>query len=120
MVCAEGLPSADCSRCLCEGHLLQGEVYTVAGVPVAGATVALADRPKVALAKSDPEGRFRVPGVCSSSPSLLSVSKERFAAAAVSTSSNATGLSWVRAVLGSTGESQPTRGGGGLLQYHGR
>jgi hypothetical protein len=112
MVCPEGLPSADCGRCLCEGHVLQGEVYTIAGVPVAGATVALADRPKVALAQSDPAGRFRVPGVCSSSPSLLSVRKERFAAAAVSTSSNATGLSWVRAVLGSTGESQP-RGGGG-------
>ncbi|XP_059922420.1 cartilage intermediate layer protein 1 [Gadus macrocephalus] len=102
MVCPEGLPSADCGRCLCEGHVLQGEVYTIAGVPVAGATVALADRPEVALAQSDPAGRFRVPGVCSSSPSLLSVRKERFAAAAVSTSSNATGLSWVRAVLGST------------------
>ncbi|CAL8254101.1 unnamed protein product [Merluccius merluccius] len=102
MVCAEGFPSDDCSRCVCDGHMLQGEVYTVTGVPLVGAKVALASQPKVALTQTDPEGRFRLPGVCSSSPTQLSVSKERFSPAAVSTYSNTTGMSWVRAVLAST------------------
>lgn len=102
MVCAEGQPSQDCSRCVCEGNALRGEVHTVTGVPVAGAKVGLADRPAVTLAQTDPRGHFILHGVCSSVPTRLSVRKERFSPALVSARSNATGLSWVRVVLAST------------------
>ncbi|KAM3875636.1 cartilage intermediate layer protein 1 [Diretmus argenteus] len=98
-VCTEGQPNEDCSRCVCNRHILQGEVYSVTGVPVAGARVALANQPKIIRARTDAKGQFRLLGVCSSSPTLLSIRKEKFAPLAVSTSSNSTGLSWVRAVL---------------------
>lgn len=104
-MCAEGFPSEDCIQCVCDGHVLQGEVRSVTGAPVAEATVSLADHPKVALAQTDAAGHFSLPGVCSSSPTLLHVRKDRFSPVTVSTASNATGLSWVRAVLASTGES---------------
>uniref|UniRef100_A0A667WUX7 Cartilage intermediate layer protein 2 n=1 Tax=Myripristis murdjan TaxID=586833 RepID=A0A667WUX7_9TELE len=98
-VCTEGHPSEDCSRCVCDSHVLVGEVYSVTGVPVAGARVALANRPKIIRARTNVKGQFRLPGICSSSSTLLSIRKEKFAPADVSTSSNTTGLSWVRAVL---------------------
>ncbi|KAM4629082.1 cartilage intermediate layer protein 1 [Polymixia lowei] len=98
-VCSEGHPSKDCSLCVCDGHALQGEVYSTTGVPVAGARVALADQPQVIRARTDARGQFRLPGVCSSSPTLLSIKKEKFAPVTVSTSSSTTGISWVRAVL---------------------
>uniref|UniRef100_A0A667X915 Cartilage intermediate layer protein 2 n=1 Tax=Myripristis murdjan TaxID=586833 RepID=A0A667X915_9TELE len=96
-VCTEGHPSEDCSRCVCDSHVLVGEVYSVTGVPVAGARVALANRPKIIRARTNVKGQFRLPGICSSSSTLLSIRKEKFAPADVSTSSNTTGLSWVRA-----------------------
>uniref|UniRef100_A0A3Q3MKV2 Cartilage intermediate layer protein 2 n=1 Tax=Labrus bergylta TaxID=56723 RepID=A0A3Q3MKV2_9LABR len=99
IVCTEGRPSEDCSRCVCEGHVLHGEVHTVTNVPVVGAWVALANQPKVIRARTDAKGRFRLPGVCSSSSTLISIRKEKFAPITVSTSSNTTGLSWVHAVL---------------------
>ncbi|XP_029988492.1 cartilage intermediate layer protein 1 [Sphaeramia orbicularis] len=99
LVCAEGRPSEDCSRCVCDGHMVRGDVHSVTGVPVAGAWVALANQPKVIRARTDAKGQFRLPGVCSSSPTSLSIRKEKFAPTTVSTSSNTTGLSWVRAVL---------------------
>ncbi|XP_029003854.1 cartilage intermediate layer protein 1 [Betta splendens] len=99
LACSEGEPSPDCSRCACEGHVLHGEVQSVTGVPVGGASVALANRPQVVLTRSDATGRFRLPGVCSSSSSLILVRKERFSPVTASSSSNSTGRSWVRAVL---------------------
>ncbi|KAM6962610.1 cartilage intermediate layer protein 1 [Aplochiton taeniatus] len=99
LVCKEGHPSEDCSRCVCEGHVLRGEVFSVTGVPVAGARVVLANRPKIIRARTDAKGLFRLPGVCSSSQTLLSVRREKFAPVTVSTSSNSTGTSWVRVVL---------------------
>ncbi|XP_067086199.1 cartilage intermediate layer protein 1 [Osmerus mordax] len=98
-VCSEGQPSKDCSRCVCQGHTLQGEVFTLTGVPVAGARVALASQPKIIRARTDAAGVFRLPGTCSSSPTLLSIRKEKFAPVTVSSSSNTTGTSWIRAVL---------------------
>ncbi|XP_051232521.1 cartilage intermediate layer protein 1 [Dicentrarchus labrax] len=98
-VCTEGRPSEDCSRCVCDSHVLHGEVHSVTGVPVAGAWVALASQPKVIRARTDANGQFRLTGVCSSSSILISIRKEKFAPITVSTSSNTTGLSWVRAVL---------------------
>ena len=103
-VCNEGQPSEDCSRCVCESHVLHGEVHSVTGVPVAGAWVALASQPKVIRARTDAKGRFRLKGICSSSSTLMSIRKEKFAPITVSTFSNTTGLSWVRAVLKSAGE----------------
>lgn len=103
-MCPEGHPSEDCSRCVCDGHILRGQVHSVTGVPVAGAWVALASQPKVIHAHTDAKGQFRLTGVCSSRSTLISISKEKFAPIAVSTSSNTTGLSWVHAVLKSAGE----------------
>ncbi|XP_061593716.1 cartilage intermediate layer protein 1 [Cololabis saira] len=99
LVCAVGRPSEDCSRCVCKGHSLHGEIYTVTGVPVAGASVALASHPKVIQARTDVKGQFRLTGVCSSSSTSVTIKKEKFAPITVSTSSNTTGLSWLRAVL---------------------
>lgn len=103
-MCPEGRPSEDCSRCVCDSHILHGEVHSVTGVPVAGAQVALASQPKVIRARTDAKGQFRLTGVCSSSSTLISISKEKFAPIAVSSSSNTTGLSWVRTVLKSAGK----------------
>ncbi|XP_014071776.1 cartilage intermediate layer protein 1 [Salmo salar] len=97
--CPKGRPSEDCSRCVCEGHVLQGEVLSMSGVPVAGARIALASQPKIIHARTDSKGLFRLPGVCSSSPTQLYIHKEKFAPITASTSSNSTGSSWVRAVL---------------------
>lgn len=104
--CPKGRPSEDCSRCVCEGHVLQGEVLSMSGVPVAGARIALASQPKIIHARTDSKGLFRLPGVCSSSPTQLYIHKEKFAPITASTSSNSTGSSWVRAVLKSAGESR--------------
>ncbi|XP_056132845.1 cartilage intermediate layer protein 1 [Lampris incognitus] len=98
-VCTEGRPSEDCSQCVCDGQVLQGEVYSVTGVPLAGASVAMANSPKVILARTDTKGQFRLPGVCSSSPTQLSIRKEKFAPAVASSSSKTTGISWVRVTL---------------------
>lgn len=104
LACPEGRPSEDCSLCVCEGHILHGEVLSVTGVPVAGAWVALAIQPKVVLARTDTKGQFRVTGVCSSSSTLISISKDKFAPVTVSSTSNTTGISWVHAVLRSAGK----------------
>uniref|UniRef100_A0A4W5RF29 Cartilage intermediate layer protein 2 n=1 Tax=Hucho hucho TaxID=62062 RepID=A0A4W5RF29_9TELE len=89
----------DCSRCVCVGHMLQGEVLSMTGVPVMGARIALASRPKIIRTRTDAKGLFRLPGVCSSSPTQLYIRKEKFAPATASTSSNSSGSSWVWAVL---------------------
>lgn len=74
------------------------------GVPVTGARVALASQPKVVLARTDAKGQFRLTGVCSSSSTLISISKEKFAPVSVASVSNTTGFSWVQAFLKSAGE----------------
>uniref|UniRef100_H3D6P4 Cartilage intermediate layer protein 2 n=1 Tax=Tetraodon nigroviridis TaxID=99883 RepID=H3D6P4_TETNG len=99
LACPEGRPSEDCSLCLCEGHILYGEALSVTGAPVAGAWVALASQPKVVLARTDTKGQFRLTGVCSSSSTFVSINKEKFAPIKVASVSNATGISWVHAVL---------------------
>ncbi|XP_026202169.1 cartilage intermediate layer protein 1 [Anabas testudineus] len=98
-VCTEGRPSEDCSRCVCEGHVVHGEVQSVTGVPVVGAWVGLASQPKVIPVYTDTKGQFKLTGVCSSSSTLIFIRKEKFSPITVPTSSNTTGLSWVRAVL---------------------
>uniref|UniRef100_A0A665T4K1 Cartilage intermediate layer protein 2 n=1 Tax=Echeneis naucrates TaxID=173247 RepID=A0A665T4K1_ECHNA len=109
-----GTINDDCSRCVCDGHVLHGEVHSVTGVPVAGAGVALASQAKVHV-RTDAKGQFRLPGVCSSSPTLIAITKEKFAPITVSTSSNITGLSWVQAVLKSHPEDKVRYEGGRVL-----
>lgn len=101
----EGRPSDDCSHCVCDNHILYGQVQSVTGAPVVGAWVTLASQPKVVLTRTDAKGLFRLSGICSSSSTLISIGKEKFAPVAVSTWSNTTGLSWIHAVLKSAGES---------------
>lgn len=104
-VCPEGRPSEDCSRCVCEGHLLHGEVLSATGVPVPGARVALADHPQLVRARTNGEGLFKIPGACSGSKTLLLISKEKFAPVSIApTSNNSSKTSWVRVVLKSSGE----------------
>ncbi|KAL1023044.1 hypothetical protein UPYG_G00035740 [Umbra pygmaea] len=95
--CPEGIPSDDCSHCVCEGHIIQGEVFSITGVPVTGAMIALASQPKIIRARTDSKGFFRLPGVCSGSSTQLHIRKERFAP--VTTTSNSSRSSWVRVVL---------------------
>uniref|UniRef100_A0A3P8YXC6 Ig-like domain-containing protein n=2 Tax=Esox lucius TaxID=8010 RepID=A0A3P8YXC6_ESOLU len=97
--CPGGHASDDCSRCVCAGHVLQGEVLSITGVPLAGATIALSSQPKIILTHTDSMGLFRLPGVCSSSPTQLYIRKERFAPVMAYTSSNGSMSSWIRAVL---------------------
>uniref|UniRef100_A0A8C6T463 Cartilage intermediate layer protein 2 n=1 Tax=Neogobius melanostomus TaxID=47308 RepID=A0A8C6T463_9GOBI len=77
MSCTEGRPNDDCSRCVCQGHVLRGEVHSVTGVPVSGAWVALAGQPKVILARTNSKGHFQLPDICSTSSTLLSIRKEK-------------------------------------------
>uniref|UniRef100_A0A8C6T1K2 Cartilage intermediate layer protein 2 n=1 Tax=Neogobius melanostomus TaxID=47308 RepID=A0A8C6T1K2_9GOBI len=102
MSCTEGRPNDDCSRCVCQGHVLRGEVHSVTGVPVSGAWVALAGQPKVILARTNSKGHFQLPDICSTSSTLLSIRKEKFAPLTVAAASNTTGISWVKAVLKTT------------------
>ncbi|XP_037626566.1 cartilage intermediate layer protein 1 [Sebastes umbrosus] len=99
LVCTEGRPNEDCSRCTCDDHVVHGEVHSVTGAPVGGAWVALASHPKVIRALTDAKGQFRLTGICSSSSTLISIKKDKFTPITISTSSNTTGSSWVRAVL---------------------
>uniref|UniRef100_A0A668UTE1 Ig-like domain-containing protein n=1 Tax=Oreochromis aureus TaxID=47969 RepID=A0A668UTE1_OREAU len=85
-VCTEGHPSEDCSHCVCKGHILHGDIHSVTGVPVAGAFVSLASHPKVIRARTDAMGHFKLLGICSSSPTLITIRKEKFAPITVSTS----------------------------------
>ncbi|KAG5850719.1 hypothetical protein ANANG_G00085430 [Anguilla anguilla] len=101
-VCSEGRPSDDCSRCVCKGHLLRGEVKGTTGVPVSGARITLDSQPELVLAQTDARGLFTVPGVCSGTPTLVSIQREKFSPVAVTTSSNSTGTSWVRVVMKSS------------------
>ncbi|XP_023699974.2 cartilage intermediate layer protein 1 isoform X1 [Paramormyrops kingsleyae] len=101
-VCPEGRPSNDCSRCVCEGHLLLGEVLSLTGAPVAGALVSLADVPKSVHVRTDAKGLFSLRGICSGERTLVTVTKEKFAPVTVPSSSNSTGRSWVRAVVRSS------------------
>lgn len=105
-VCPEGRPSDDCSRCVCEGHLLFGEVLGITGAPVAGALVSLAGGPKSVHVRTDAKGLFSFRGVCSGERTLVTVAKEKFAPVTVPSSSNSTGRSWVKAVVRSSGGSQ--------------
>jgi len=104
LVCSEGRPSDDCSRCTCDDHVLRGEVLGVTGVPVANARVALDREPKVIRALTDAKGQFRITGICSLSSTSIAIRKEKFAPITVSAVSNGTGSSWLRAVLRSAGE----------------
>uniref|UniRef100_A0A668UWC0 Ig-like domain-containing protein n=1 Tax=Oreochromis aureus TaxID=47969 RepID=A0A668UWC0_OREAU len=67
-------------------------ISIVTGVPVAGAFVSLASHPKVIRARTDAMGHFKLLGICSSSPTLITIRKEKFAPITVSTSSNTTVL----------------------------
>ncbi|XP_036377522.1 cartilage intermediate layer protein 1 [Megalops cyprinoides] len=98
-VCPEGHPSEDCSHCVCEGHLLQGEVLSLTGVPVSGARISLASQPKLIRAQTDARGLFKLPGFCPSNQTLINIQREKYAPLTIPTHSNSTRTSWVRAVM---------------------
>ncbi|XP_076880309.1 cartilage intermediate layer protein 1 isoform X1 [Brachyhypopomus gauderio] len=100
--CPEGRPSEDCSHCVCEGRTLRGDVRSVTGVPVAGASVAEVAQPELIRARTDAEGRFRVPGTCSGPGTHVLISKDKFVPASVPILSNSTEELWVTVLLTSS------------------
>ncbi|XP_012671043.1 cartilage intermediate layer protein 1 [Clupea harengus] len=119
-VCPEGRPSDDCSRCVCEGHLLHGEVLSATGVPVAGAQVALASQPNLIRARANTKGLFKVPGLCSGSTTQLIISKEKFAPLTISTFNNGSKTSWVHAVLKSSEKPRIVKHPEDKVRYEGQ
>lgn len=101
--CTVGRPSKDCSYCICQGPTLHGEVLSVTGVPVAGATVALANQTKIIRAQTDAQGHFKIDELCSTLETKVIVSKEKFAPVTVPVFSNTTDTYWVQAILRSSG-----------------
>lgn len=103
LVCPEGRPAKECSHCICEGQTLRGEVLSVTGVPVSGASVAVADQPNVVRAQTDDKGLLKIHGMCSGPETRLLISKEKFAPATVPVFRNSSKNLWVRAILRSSG-----------------
>ncbi|KAB5559173.1 hypothetical protein PHYPO_G00025920 [Pangasianodon hypophthalmus] len=102
LVCPEGHPNEECSHCICEGQTLRGEVLSVTGVPVSGASVAVADQPKVIRAQTDDKGLLKIHGMCLGPETRLLISKEKFAPATVPIFRNSSENLWVRAFLRSS------------------
>ncbi|XP_062869130.1 cartilage intermediate layer protein 1 [Trichomycterus rosablanca] len=102
LVCPEGRPSEDCNYCVCKGQTLKGEVLSVAGAPVSGASVAVADLPSVIRAHTDTNGLFEIAGMCSGLESRLLISRDKFAPATVPVFRNSSKSLWVRAFLRSS------------------
>ncbi|KAJ8277315.1 hypothetical protein GJAV_G00073880 [Gymnothorax javanicus] len=102
LVCSEGRPSEDCSRCECDGHVLHGEVVGSSGAPISGARITLDSQPELVRAQTNARGVFTIPGVCSSAPAVVTIQREKFSPVTMATSSNGTGTSWVRAVMKSS------------------
>lgn len=105
-VCPGGRPNKDCSYCICDGQALHGEVFTVTGVPVADATVALASQAKVIRAHTDSKGQFKIEGLCTNPQSQVIIRKDKFAPITLPVSINSTDELWVRAVLRSSGKEE--------------
>lgn len=103
-VCPGGHPNKDCSYCICDGQTLQGEVFSVTGVPVANATVALASQAKVIRAHTDAKGQFKIEGLCTNPQTRVVIRKDKFAPITLPVSINSTDELWVRAVLQSSGK----------------
>ncbi|XP_030640805.1 cartilage intermediate layer protein 1 [Chanos chanos] len=118
--CPEGRPSKDCSRCVCDGHVLEGEVLSVTGVPVAGALVSLAGQPKVIRARTNAKGLFKIPGHCANPQTRLIIRREKFTPVSIPVYSNSTGTSWVRAVLKSSEKPYIVRHPEDKVRYEGQ
>lgn len=105
-VCPGGRPNKDCSYCICDGQTLHGEVFTVTGVPVANATVALASQAKVIRAHTDAKGQFKIERLCTNPQTQVIIRKDKFAPITLPVSINSTDELWVRAVLRSSGKEE--------------
>lgn len=104
LVCPEGHPNEECSYCICEGQTLRGEILSVTGVPVSGASVAVANQQNVIRAHTDDKGLLKIQGMCSGPETRLLISKEKFAPATVPVFRNNSENLWVRAFLRSSGK----------------
>jgi len=105
-VCPGGRPNKDCSYCICDGQTLQGEVFSITGVPVANATVALASQANVIRAYSDAKGQFKIKGLCTNPQSRVLIQKDKFSPITLPVSINSTNELWVRGVLRSSGKKK--------------
>ncbi|MBN3309725.1 CILP1 protein, partial [Amia calva] len=98
-MCSEGRVSDDCSRCVCDGHVLRGEVFSTTGGPITGARVFLSNQPKIIRARTNAKGLFQITGVCSSNETRITIRREKFIPVTLSAFSNSTGMASVRAFL---------------------
>ncbi|XP_053144353.1 cartilage intermediate layer protein 1-like [Hemicordylus capensis] len=97
--CDMGIPSKDCSGCVCPNHTLLGTVRSAEGMALADARIFLAERPLALLARSDYRGQFTIRGICAGSSANISAKRERFAQADASVSANSSRTSWAEIVL---------------------
>ncbi|XP_032992728.1 cartilage intermediate layer protein 2 [Lacerta agilis] len=77
--CDMGVPSKDCTSCVCPNHTVLGTVRSANGAALADAQIFLQDRPLALLARSDQRGQFTVRGICAGSGANVSAKLERFA-----------------------------------------
>uniref|UniRef100_UPI00398F53D6 cartilage intermediate layer protein 1-like n=1 Tax=Pristiophorus japonicus TaxID=55135 RepID=UPI00398F53D6 len=84
--CAMGRVNADCSRCMCEEHVLYGSVRLQDGAAASKATVQLWGASDTVLTVCDQEGKFRVPGLCPDGKTALKIKKAHYGAAIVTLS----------------------------------
>ncbi|XP_078526840.1 cartilage intermediate layer protein 2 [Lissotriton helveticus] len=97
--CTVGRASTDCSRCICDDHVLTGHVLNTEGSALSNAKVALGENPLVILATSDQRGRFTVPGICADATSNVTITLENYVPVAVQPVLNGSESSHVQAIL---------------------
>ncbi|KAJ1085757.1 hypothetical protein NDU88_005882 [Pleurodeles waltl] len=97
--CIVGHPSQDCTRCVCDDHVLTGQVLNTEGTALSSAKVGLVENPLVTLATSDRRGRFTVPGICADARSNFTISLENYVPVTVQLVLNGSESSHVQAVL---------------------
>ncbi|GCC38455.1 hypothetical protein chiPu_0016969 [Chiloscyllium punctatum] len=76
--CTMGRVNAECSRCMCEEHLLHGSVHLQDGAPASQATVQLWGDSDQILTVCDEKGKFRIPGLCPDGKTVLKIMKSHY------------------------------------------
>ncbi|XP_067833491.1 cartilage intermediate layer protein 1-like [Heptranchias perlo] len=81
--CSMGRVNAQCSRCMCEEHLLYGSVHLQDGAPASKATVYLRGNSDNILTVCDEKGKFRIPGLCPDGKTALKIKKAYYGTAVI-------------------------------------
>ncbi|XP_067873752.1 cartilage intermediate layer protein 1 [Heterodontus francisci] len=97
--CTMGRVNAECSRCMCEEHLLYGSVHLQDGAPASKATVHLWGNSDKVLTVCDTKGKFRIPGLCPDGKTALKIKKAYYGTAVVTLSVNNSKMSTIEVKL---------------------